>query len=139
MGQSNQEIIINAPIKSVWDAISDFHNVDWSKNVLTKLDKVGDVSGAEVGAKRILNDAFHETLQSIDAANHTLSYRITDAPPPISPEEVTNFIGTIDLSEVDGGTKVVWSSRWEGNDEAAYEFCHGIYLALLADMKASLG
>ena len=33
---------------------------------------------------------------------------------------------------------VEWSSKWEDNDEATYEFCHGMYLALLDDMKKSL-
>jgi len=36
------------------------------------------------------------------------------------------------------GTRVAWSSSWEKNDEAAHDFCHGIYVALLGDMKASL-
>jgi len=36
------------------------------------------------------------------------------------------------------GTLVEWSSSWQDNNEAASEFCQGIYVALLQDMKKSL-
>jgi hypothetical protein len=36
------------------------------------------------------------------------------------------------------GTRVEWSSSWEQNDEPVHDFCHGIYIALLNDMKKSL-
>lgn len=138
MGQTNQEITINASVDAVWNAISDFHNIDWSEKVLTKIEKVGDTGGKEIGAKRILNDVFHETLLSLDEANHTFTYSITEGPPPISSNDVKNYIGKVVVSETDGGTKVVWTSIWENNDEAAQDFCHGIYIALLGDLKASL-
>lgn len=34
---------------------------------------------------------------------------------------------------------VAWSSRWDGNDEEAAEFCHGIYVALLQALKEHFG
>jgi hypothetical protein len=34
--------------------------------------------------------------------------------------------------------RVEWTSSWEQNDEPIQEFCHGIYVALLGDMKKSL-
>ena len=36
------------------------------------------------------------------------------------------------------GTMVEWTSTWQNNDEAGYELCHPIYMALLGDLKASL-
>ena len=57
-------IVINKPADEVWKAFKDFHDLSWAKNVITKVDKVGGKSLNEIGAKRILNDAFHETLLS---------------------------------------------------------------------------
>jgi hypothetical protein len=54
--------------------------------------------------------------------------------------DVSNYIGRVSVRPVTegGGTFVEWSSTWERNDEAIAEFCHSIYVALLADMKKSL-
>ena len=54
--------VINAPADKVWAVLKDFHNLSWAKNVVAKVAVIGDKSSTEVGAKRILNDAFHETL-----------------------------------------------------------------------------
>ena len=53
--------ILNASPDTVWNALRDFHDLSWSNNVVEKVTPVGDASGTEVGARRILNDAFHET------------------------------------------------------------------------------
>jgi len=140
MGKTFQSITINTPADKVWDAISDFSDMSWSTNVITDLRVVGDAGGKEPGAGRVLNNAFHETLISIDNEQRTFSYSIDDGPSPISKDEVTGYVGTVKVqAAADGnGTLVEWSSKWESRDEAAYEFCHGIYLALLDDMKQSL-
>ena len=69
MGTTHQEIEINAPVDTVWNAIRNFHDMSWAPNVVTSVE---------------------------------------------------------------------WTSSWEQNDEAARDFCQGIYAALLNDMKASL-
>lgn len=140
MGTTYQSIVIQLPPESVWQAIRDFHDMSWAPNVITSLDRVSDRQGNEVGAGRVLNGAFHETLQEIDDAGHTFSYSIDEGPSPISSSDVRNYVGRVSVKATpDGeGSLVEWSSGWEDNDEAAYEFCHGIYVALLADMKASL-
>lgn len=42
--------------------IKDFHKASWDDEVIKKIGKVDELSGVEVGTKRVLNDAFHETL-----------------------------------------------------------------------------
>ncbi len=140
MGTTYQSIVIQLPPESVWQSIRDFHDMSWTPNVITSLDRVGDRQGNEVGAGRLLNGVFHETLRAIDDDAHTFSYSIDEACSPISSGDVRNYVGrvTVKATPDGGGSLVEWSSIWEDNDEAAYEFCHGIYVALLDDMKASL-
>ncbi|MES0327388.1 MAG: SRPBCC family protein [Gammaproteobacteria bacterium] len=137
MPATNQSIVINAPIDNIWARFNDFHDMSWAPNVITGVEKVGDIDGTQIGAQRILNDAFHETLREVDAANHTIKYSIDDGPSPVSKDEVSNYIGTIKLSDADDGTLVEWTSDWDSNAEDAVEFCHGIYVALLGDLKAT--
>lgn len=140
MGSTHQEIEINAPVDTVWQTIRDFHDLSWAPNVITGVDTVGDQPGDQVGAGRVLNGAFHETLQTLDDDGKTFSYSIDDGPPPVSKDDVSNYIGRVAVEPAaDGdGTRVEWTSSWENNDEAAHDFCHGIYVALLNDMKRSL-
>jgi hypothetical protein len=140
MGQTYQSVIINAPADKVWKAIRNFHDMSWSPNVITKLDVVGDHKSDQPGAGRVLNDAFHETLLEIKDGERSFSYSIDDGPSPLSKSEVGNYIGRVAVRPVTegGGSFVEWSSRWEQNDEPVHEFCHGIYVALLGDMKKSL-
>ena len=140
MGKTYQSIVINAPIDQVWTSVRDFHNLSWAPNVITKCEKIGDPAGAQIGAKRILNDAFHETLVELSDLDHSFRYSIDDGPSPVSPNEVSNYIGSVRLLPVtDSGTTFLeWSSSWEGKDDQACDFCHNIYLALLADLKKTL-
>jgi hypothetical protein len=63
-----------------------------------------------------------------------------EAPSPISSAEISDYLARVTVKPTpDGaGTMVEWSSNWQNNDDAGYEFCHPIYVALLNDMKASL-
>lgn len=139
MGQTYQSIVIDLPADRVWDAIRDFHDLGWAPNVVTGVEVVGDTPGDQVGAGRVLNGVFHETLKEVNAGNRTFCYSIDDGPSPVSKDDVRNYIGKVKVQPAaEGGTLVEWSSTWEQNDEPAYEFCNGIYLALLDDMKKSL-
>lgn len=136
MPSTNQSKDIDAPISEVWTRFNNFHDLSWAPNVLTQVDKVGSTNGGTVGAKRILNGVFHETLVEIDQDRHTLKYSIDDGPSPVSKEEVSDYYGVVKLSPTDEGnrTHVEWSSSWESNVEDAVEFCHGIYVALLNEL-----
>jgi uncharacterized protein YndB with AHSA1/START domain len=141
MGKTYQSTVVDAPVEKVWGALRNFHGASWAPNVVTSLEVVGDVGGDEVGAKRILNGAFSETLLSLDDDGRVFTYSIDDGPPPVSSADVRNYVGRVEVREVTegvGGTFVEWSSSWEMNDEDAAEFCHGIYVALLGDLKASM-
>jgi len=137
MPGTSQSIVINTPIDNVWAKFGSFHELPWAPNVITSIEQVGDIPGTEVGAKRILNGAFHETLLAVDADNHTIKYSIDDGPSPVSKEEVSNYVGTIKLSPADDRTLVEWTSNWDSNAEDAVEFCHGIYVAMLGELKSA--
>ena len=140
MGKTHNSITIQAPVDQVWSAIRNFHDVSWAPNVFTKITPIGDTPGDTIGAVRLLNDAFRETLKELDDQQREFAYSIDEAPSPISKEEVDNFMGRVKVTAAEDGdgTKVEWSSSWKRNDEPASEFLSGVYEALLNDMKKSL-
>jgi carbon monoxide dehydrogenase subunit G len=140
MGKTHQSIEIGAPADRVWQTIRNFHDFSWAPNVITNVESVGETPGVEVGAIRVLNGVFRETLQSLDDDEKTFTYSIDDGPSPVSKDDVKNYVGRVTVRQADqgDGTVVEWSSTWQDNDEAAAEFCHTIYVALLQDMKKSL-
>lgn len=140
MDHTYQSVVIDAPVEKVWSAIRDFHNLSWAPNVVTSAEKVGETGGQDVGAVRVLNGVFRETLLTFDAEDRTFSYSIDDGPSPVAQGEVQDYVGRVQVRPVTegGGTFVEWSSRWQEGSDEVYAFCHPIYVALLADMKRSL-
>ena len=139
MPTTNQSIDIDAPIQEVWSRFNNFHDLSWAPNVITHVEKTGDIDGREIGAKRILNNVFYETLVEINNHEYMLKYSIDDGPSPVSKEEVSNYYGVIKLSPSTENSKthVEWSSSWVSKEEDAVEFCHGIYVALLNELAES--
>jgi carbon monoxide dehydrogenase subunit G len=133
-------IVIDAPIEKVWTAFENFDDMSLFPNVISSLKKVGDVPGTQVGAKRILNDAFHETLKYINESEKTIRYSIDDGPGPMEADHCKGYIGEVQLFPVtaNNGTFVLWTSTWEAGGNSVAEFCNPIYHALLGDLKASL-
>lgn len=133
MPQCYQSVIVNAPIEKVWDTIKNFHDMSWASRIITKCEAVGAKKGTEVGAMRILNEAFHETLVEFNESDYRFSYSIDDGPFPVSASEVKNYKGQVQLKPVtlNGNTFVEWRSAWESDSEEARDFCHQIYVALL--------
>lgn len=140
MGNTHQTIEIEASPDKVWETIRDFHDLSWAPNVITSVDSVGEKSGDEVGASRVLNGVFQETLLTLEEETRTFTYSIDDGPSPVSKDDVKNYVGRVTVQQADegDGTLVEWSSSWQDNNEAASEFCQGIYVAFLQDMKKSL-
>ena len=140
MGKTSQLIEIETTAERVWHTIRDFYHMKWAQNVITDLQVVGEGPGDQIGAVRILNGAFRETLLELSDENRTFAYSIDDGPSPLSKSEVKNYVGRVKVSPAgeNGRTLVEWSSTWEDNDEAVYEFCHGMYVALLDELKKSL-
>lgn len=140
MGSTFQEIEISAPTDTVWKTVRSFHDLSWAASVINDLTVVGDKADDEPGAGRVLNGVFHETLMTHDDQAMAFTYSIDDGPPPLSKDGMSNYVGrvAVEPSASGDGTRVEWTSSWEQNDDAIQEFCHGIYVALLADLKKSL-
>ena len=138
MPSTDQSIVVNKPLESVWQSIRNFHDLSWSQNVVASCEAVGDISGTEPGAKRVLNGAIHETLMELNDADHIIRYTITEGPSPISSGEVSNYLAVMTLTAQGDDTVVTWAASWDANDDSAMEFCQGVYVALLNDMAASL-
>lgn len=100
MPSTYQSNLINAPVEKVWAAISNFHDLSWAPNVVSSCESVGDTSGTEVGAKRILNGAFEAALMDVDVAAHRMKYSIDNGPSPVSSSEVSNYTGEIKQTPV---------------------------------------
>ncbi len=139
MGKCYNSTVIDTSIEKVWEMLKDFHKVSWGDKVITKIDKVGEVPGTEVGSKRILNDAFYETLLSVDSENFSFSYSIDDGPGPVSKDIVSNYVGKVSLYPItdNGKTFIEWISTYESHSETAVgDFCNPIYAGLLSSLKS---
>ncbi|MCH8846880.1 MAG: SRPBCC family protein [Proteobacteria bacterium] len=139
MGKCYNSTVVDASIDEVWEMIKDFHQLSWGDKVITKVDIVGEVSGTEVGAKRILNEAFHETLLSVDNKNFSFTYSIDDGPGPVSKDSVSNYVGKVFLYPItdSGKTFVEWISTYDSDsDSAVGDFCNPIYAGLLSSLKS---
>ncbi|MDH5763987.1 MAG: SRPBCC family protein [Nitrospinota bacterium] len=137
MGKTYQTTVINAPVDQVWDKIKNFHDFSWASGIIDKCEALGDKSGDQIGARRILNGAFYETLVEFSELDKSFKYSIDDGPPPVSKSDVKDYIGAVRLIPVtDSNTCFIeWSSSWESPTEDACDFCHNIYVALLDELK----
>ena len=127
--------VIKAPVEKVWATLRKFHDFSWSANVITQVDTEGNPE--QIGAKRVLNGAFYETLLALDDVERKLRYSIDDGPDAVSKDNVVGFIGQIKVFPItdDNSTFVLWSSRWEAGGDGTKEFCDPIYRAFLADLQ----
>lgn len=128
---------INAPTDQVWAALRDFHNMSWAEGVIENVQPVGEKAGTKVGAGRVLNGAFHETLLELDDAARVIRYSIDDGPEALSRDRVQGYRGTVRVAPitVGEGTFVEWSSDWESDNGGVVELCDPIYKALLGCLQ----
>jgi len=131
-------VTVDAPVDKVWQALRNFHDLSCCPDVIRQLEAVGEAGGTEIGAKRILNGAFHETLLTFDDEERTFSYSIDDGPDAVSKDKVQGYIGEVRVFPVtdDDSTFVLWTSRWESSGGGVQEFCDPIYRALLGALKS---
>ncbi|TKJ37187.1 MAG: polyketide cyclase [Planctomycetes bacterium B3_Pla] len=138
MGKCYNSVVIEAPCEKVWETICNFHDLAWAAGVVTEVEAEGDLKGDQVGAKRIINDAFHETLLTLDDQARTFSYSIDDGPEPLAKDSVSNYVGSVRLLPIteSNTTFIEWQSTYESpDDNAIAEFCNPIYEALLSALK----
>ena len=131
-------IVIDTPADEVWNVLKSFHDLSWSKNVVSNVEVIGDKGANEVGAKRILNEAFHETLRSVDDSTRKFTYSIDDGPAVVSKDNVEGYVGEVTVFSVSNNNTsfVLWTSDWASEKEAGVaDFCNPIYYALLQDLK----
>ncbi len=142
MGQCYNSTVIEAPREKIWAVINNFHDMSWANPVITEVEKIGDITGNQAGAQRVLNQAFHETLQSVDEENFNFTYSIDDGPGPVAKGAVKNYLGRVTLYPVTDShhTFVEWVSSFESSsDSEVSDFCDPIYAGLLKAMKDTLG
>ena len=138
MGSCYNSITVEAPIDEVWSAVSHFHDFSWAPDVVTDVKVVGDRRHDQIGAQRVLNGVFHETLLALDNLNKTLSYSIDDGPGAVAKGSVSNYVGRVRVSPItaDHTTFVEWQSTYDSADDAAVgELCNPIYQALLGALR----
>lgn len=138
MGKCYNSVVVNAPVGEVWAAVRDFHRFDWAGGVIESVEQVGEISGTSIGARRLLNGVFHETLLTLSDLNYLMEYSIDDGPGPVAKDAVSNYVGRLQLYPVTGddSTFVEWSSTYDALDSAAVgDFCNPIYRALLSKLQ----
>ncbi len=141
MGSCYNSIVVDVPREKVWETIKDFHDLSWADPVITKLEIVGDKTGSQIGAQRLLNDAFLEKLVSVDEEGFTFTYSIDDGPEPLGKDAGLNYVGTVRLLPVtdSSATFVEWTSSFQSDsDQAVSDFCNPVYVALLGALKSHL-
>jgi carbon monoxide dehydrogenase subunit G len=132
-------IEIKAPIKKVWATVSDFHNLHWAPEVVTSVAKLGSKGRHEIGAKRVVNDLFHETLTDFNSAEHRFCYSIDHGPGPLAKPLLQSYNATVTLTANDHGTTVEWLSSFQStSDEDVIAFCKPLHIALLSALKNSI-
>jgi len=132
---------VNAPVDKVWTALSNFHDMSWASRVIESVEVVGDKGRDEIGAGRILNGVFHETLRAIDHDARVLEYSIDDGPGPVAKGVVNGYIGRVRVAPITttDGSFIEWSSRWDKSNGEVEDFCNPIYQALMNAMVAHFG
>jgi hypothetical protein len=137
MGKCVHSAVINAPIDQVWRALRNFHDMSWTA-AIESLEVIGDAKGDQVGAKRLLNGAIHETLVALNDVDHVFRYQITDGPSPISKDDLAFYYGTVTVLPVtdQNASYVSWITHFESkNDAGAQAFCDPFYITFLAHLK----
>lgn len=129
--------VIPAPIDRVWASLRDFHDMSWAAGVIESCDPANDIPGTQIGAKRVLNNAFHETLLALDDHARVIRYSIDDGPDAVSKDNVSGYIGEVRVQPITDAnqTFVLWTSSWEDSGGGVAAFCDPIYRALLDALK----
>ena len=129
-------IIIDAPIEQVWSRIRNFHDFSWAPSLIRSCKKVGGGGGYSVGARRLLNGEFLDTLIAYSEIERRMMYSMDEGPSPVSSGEIRDYVGSLHLLPVttDDKTFVEWSGSWESANTEAVEYMNEVYRSLLADL-----
>ncbi len=130
-------IIVAAPLDMVWSRIRDFYDFSWAPSLVESCEAVGEEQPTAVGARRLINGAFLDTLITHSDHDHRIQYSIDDAPSPMSPKEISNYVGDLHLLAVtnEGKTFAEWTGTWDSESSEGVDFMNQIYVSLLGDLK----
>ena len=129
-------IVVDAPIEQVWSRIRNFHDFSWAPSLIRSCKKVGEGDGYSVGARRLLNGEFLDTLIAYSEIERRMMYSMDEGPSPVSSGEIRDYVGSLHLLPVttDDRTFVEWSGSWESANTEAVEYMNKVYRSLLADL-----
>lgn len=134
-------IIVPAPIEQVWSRIRDFHDFSWAPSLIGSCEKVGESNGYCVGARRLLNGVFLDTLIAYNQIEKRIMYSMDAGPSPVSSREIHDYVGNLHLLPVtaDNTTFAEWSASWESINTDAIEYMNLVYRSLLSDLAVGFG
>jgi hypothetical protein len=129
-------IIVPAPIEQVWSRIRDFHDFSWAPSLIGLCEKVGESNGYCVGARRLLNGVFLDTLIAYNQIEKRIMSSMDEGPSPVSAREIYDYVGNLHLLPVtaDNTTFAEWSASWESINTDAVEYMNLVYRSLLSDL-----
>ena len=139
-----ESITVAASPAKIWAVLGDFSGLPgWHPAVATT--DIVDGSDNKVGAVRSIatkdGARIIEKLLAYDAARHTMTYRITESPLP-----VTHYVSTLSVAPSGAGTLVTWKSTFKRDrnakdvdDAKAKEIVAGIYKAGFDGLRTVLG
>ncbi len=135
-----ETVQLAATAQQIWAAISDFSTwQEWHPAFASTTMLQG--SGRAPGSVRVLvtkdGGRFTEELVAFDAAARSYAYRIIESPAP-----VRDYVSTIHVRDVHGGSSVVWSSQFNvtaGTAPAdAKQLISGVYRAGLDALASAV-
>ena len=137
MGTYNS-ITINASADQVWSTLRNFNDLSWADGIVESQENLNGRSGTEVGAKRLLNGAITETLQSFDDDSMAFSYSIDEGPDVLASDMVSGYIGKVRVAPITANDScfVEWSSDWDSAKGDVKGFCDPLYAGLLGLLTA---
>lgn len=112
----------------------------WAQSIIETCEAVGPKGGTEVGAKRVLNGIYFQTLLDFNEREHRIRYTFDEGSFPVSTCEVKNYVGQLKLTPVTIGNETIaeWSSIWEASFGACDDFCNLVYVLLLSSLSNSV-
>ncbi|MFA9459524.1 SRPBCC family protein [Thiohalorhabdus methylotrophus] len=133
----HNSVVVQASADEVWNVLRDFLDMSWAPEVIEQCEPQGGLPGTQIGAKRILNGTFQETLVGLDDHARTLRYSIDDGPDAVSKDNVQGYIATVQVLPITdtGESLVLWTSSWEWSGGGVAQFCNPIYQALLGQLQ----